>query len=983
MDHAAFPPAANTGNWAVNLQSAFSQQHRSDDNVAPSQETPRTGMVRGSNQPDVDGMFSGFATLRSNDQGGNSEIKPSNEARANDITMVDGDIADPSMNGPPCKRARAKIQKVSYRTGQPLPDVSADFSTMQNFLTSIQTSIMRGQIKQEQEAAVTKKKIDEKIRALDAVQMTSGGQNDIYASERARHEAVRSHQSHDDRLQGFRGFLDPQPYALDVSYSTPSLPALSTSFTTPIAPMTSQRMATMEVDHDEEMTDVSQVDDIQLGTSRFQIHSTPHATTVPLIQPPVTEQVPEATMSECTMMGGSQPQPVEPAHVFQSAQAVGLGVYQPQPVQEPPFQTTISGIEEESQPVQQLYFQAVLPAITQEPQPVQELRIQSADSATKQEPQPVQEHHVQTASPTIEQESQPLEHAEVIQPSQVAKQAISHSSSTGDEDTTATSEAQVLTIRANQDIEACNKVSIELFKIKSEHERRQASLLEKLKEVEAQSNSLEDILAKNKAATKEATGASTGLEKEVEMQSKKYKGLLQELVVLSKEEMDAIKSGNLADKLGLFTTERIRITSEISTVFQAKDQAQKSCDEQVSRIEELSKELDANKEKSAAVNMEGHVLWNTIVETETDFAIKQKVAEDYVICTRQDVIGVVVRVAELLGLYMPAERYIELGLSDDELQAFYIVATPRERVVMDLLAAATDEEYAAVQASGGSKWAKGHVVATDVETRRVITEESLPNEDEVTVPIALPAVRALRNGQRHKRIDSTESLNKAMAELTIDKRKTADATVETKNQIFFKAWPKPETRDGGPSQIRRVKINGLPSTANLNKVVALVWGGKVQKFLYVPGCSTAEILFLKHEDAMSYYKNTSNGIEYPGQSSLWILPTLYSDVDPVFEFVEGMIQRGDTRVLRVLNIEKEWTTAALGKVAQGMRRTLQVEKVSKGQDRYGRRFVEFHMGGIQDAIVLKAELERNPEWEGTTIQFGEDPCETAKGVRLE
>jgi hypothetical protein len=96
-----------------------------------------------------------------------------------------------------------------------------------------------------------------------------------------------------------------------------------------------------------------------------------------------------------------------------------------------------------------------------------------------------------------------------------------------------------------------------------------------------------------------------------------------------------------------------------------------------------------------------------------------------------------------------------------------------------------------------------------------------------------------------------------------------------------------------------------------------------------------------------------------------------------------MIERGDTRVLRVLKIGNEWSTAALGKIAQGTRRTLQVEKVWTGTDRYGHRFVEFRMAGIQDAIVLKAELERDAEWEGTVMQFGEDPCETAKGVHTE
>lgn len=207
--------------------------------------------------------------------------------------------------------------------------------------------------------------------------------------------------------------------------------------------------------------------------------------------------------------------------------------------------------------------------------------------------------------------------------------------------------------------------------------------------------------------------------------------------------------------------------------------------------------------------------------------------------------------------------------------------------------------------------------------------------------------------------------------------------VETENKLFFTSWPTPEGRTGGPAQIRRVRIDYLPESGTLEKLAAIIWGGKIQEFYYQIGSPSAQVLFLRPQDAMKYYNATANGIEYPEDSNRLIVPKLHDQVDPAFGgVVQQYINEGNTRVLRVYNVPKEWTTDGLKQVAVGAKGKRVCEKVRTG--RLGvRRTVEFRMGAIRDAIELKHELNASQEWEGVTMVFAEDPCEKAKGVHLD
>jgi len=165
------------------------------------------------------------------------------------------------------------------------------------------------------------------------------------------------------------------------------------------------------------------------------------------------------------------------------------------------------------------------------------------------------------------------------------------------------------------------------------------------------------------------------------------------------------------------------------------------------------------------------------------------------------------------------------------------------------------------------------------------------------------------------------------------------------------------------SQVRRVKLTGLPMNSSLETVASFVWGGKVEAINFKPGSTTADVLFLKPEDCMRYYHATSNGVPLPDQPKRFIDVTLHTDVDPVHDRVRGFIERDITRVIHAANIPTNLSLKFFENVAKGSKNELSVEKVRVG--RFGKnRVVEFRMGSIYGklfyAILFSVQNRRLP-----------------------
>jgi hypothetical protein len=111
-------------------------------------------------------------------------------------------------------------------------------------------------------------------------------------------------------------------------------------------------------------------------------------------------------------------------------------------------------------------------------------------------------------------------------------------------------------------------------------------------------------------------------------------------------------------------------------------------------------------------------------------------------------------------------------------------------------------------------------------------------------------------------------------------------------------------------------LSNLPSTATLKNVAALVWGGVIQEFVYSPGKSEAEVLFVKPADCKKYFDATLNGIQYPGQSERHITVEA-CPAESARENVKEIVDKAMTRCVRVMDIDPDWTKVALNKIAAG------------------------------------------------------------------
>ena len=124
----------------------------------------------------------------------------------------------------------------------------------------------------------------------------------------------------------------------------------------------------------------------------------------------------------------------------------------------------------------------------------------------------------------------------------------------------------------------------------------------------------------------------------------------------------------------------------------------------------------------------------------------------------------------------------------------------------------------------------------------------------------------------------------------------------------------------------------------------------------------------------------SNSKENFAQSS----STSQTEVDVVSGILQGHLDCGATRCVRVAGVDEDWGMRPLRRMAQsqGTKTERKVEKIIDSY-RNGIRTIVFRFTSIADAVQFRAGMLRSIDFEDAAIDFAKDPCEAAEGVHME
>lgn len=113
----------------------------------------------------------------------------------------------------------------------------------------------------------------------------------------------------------------------------------------------------------------------------------------------------------------------------------------------------------------------------------------------------------------------------------------------------------------------------------------------------------------------------------------------------------------------------------------------------------------------------------------------------------------------------------------------------------------------------------------------------------------------------------------------------------------------------------------------LNRLQALVWGGRVENFTFEAGKHIHHVRFMTADGCAKYFEDTENGINVPGEDTVVFVDRLPGS-SSVNDLLHRIIDGGATRVIRVLDMGSEWTSEQLLSIARAKGRV--VDKVVKG-----------------------------------------------------
>ncbi|KAK5053997.1 hypothetical protein LTR84_001959 [Exophiala bonariae] len=207
------------------------------------------------------------------------------------------------------------------------------------------------------------------------------------------------------------------------------------------------------------------------------------------------------------------------------------------------------------------------------------------------------------------------------------------------------------------------------------------------------------------------------------------------------------------------------------------------------------------------------------------------------------------------------------------------------------------------------------------------------------------------------------------------------------NLTHFNSWGAVAARDDKPkSKVRTVILTGLPATTDFTLVQSFIHGGVIETMRILPaktetGITTAYVTFTTQEAFKQYFDKYPNGFEVREKGKKFnILVDKQDHVDVMSSVMQGYLECGATRVLKVSGAEDDWGIVALHKLATGKPGTRQVEAITD-TFRNSVRTIYFRFTNIGDAVKFKGTLVRDYNWEACTIEIGEDPCEKATAIR--
>lgn len=140
--------------------------------------------------------------------------------------------------------------------------------------------------------------------------------------------------------------------------------------------------------------------------------------------------------------------------------------------------------------------------------------------------------------------------------------------------------------------------------------------------------------------------------------------------------------------------------------------------------------------------------------------------------------------------------------------------------------------------------------------------------------------------------------------------------------------------DATESEVRTVVLRGLPATTDFTLVQSLIHGGTIETMRMLPaktetGTTTAYVTFTTAEAFKQYYEKYPNGFEVRQKGKKFnVLVDKQDHVDVVSSVMQGYLECGATRVLKVSGAEDDWGIMALHKLATGKPSTRQVEAIT-------------------------------------------------------
>lgn len=181
---------------------------------------------------------------------------------------------------------------------------------------------------------------------------------------------------------------------------------------------------------------------------------------------------------------------------------------------------------------------------------------------------------------------------------------------------------------------------------------------------------------------------------------------------------------------------------------------------------------------------------------------------------------------------------------------------------------------------------------------------------------------------------------------------TAVENEDRENLITFKSWGAPAPRDkpsksSNPnwcygtdasllaSQVRRIVLNGLPSTwATPTKALSLIHDGAIEKISIAPS-GNAHIIFCDHEACKAFYDKYPNGIGL-GPNNVYV--EIVQEVDVISSQLAVNRSVGATRVVRAVGVDLGITMAQFYQIAAGNNRKIEKIVDSYAPDEVSRPF---------------------------------------------